>query len=274
MKRPFIVRLSLALTLVLFLSGPAWVAAAPLTDPDNQHNLSSAATHGGPQAESPIAGGTDQICIFCHTPHSGTANTPLWSRPDTSVATFPLYAQPLAIKGDLQGDPSAANRSQYKNDGSVTYPNGSSRLCLSCHDGVTAINILNDNTTIAMVSNQNFVTGNAVIDLSTSHPISFIYNNNVLTTDIAPNRPVGSYQLPPGGDGVDTPLDGQQRMQCTTCHDPHNDTSLDGGGLPPFWRHTTVVNGTYDEYEEVCAQCHVGGNPAGPSGDHDPGPGI
>ena len=256
--------------------------AAPLTNTQNPHNLSSAATHGGPHAAD-----EDQICIFCHTPHSAAPDTALSTRPEPSTASFPLYAQPPAIKGDVPGfeDPTAPNRSQYKNDGSVVYPNGASRLCLSCHDGVTAIGILRDGTNIAMTGG-DFVSGTAIIDLSMSHPISFVYDNTVLTSDILPVRGAGTYQLPPRyqavpfDNGVDVPLDSAMRMQCTTCHDPHDDTSLDDPSLPPFWRHETLIdNLTYaDSYEEVCGQCHLGiGLTPGaldpdPAGDHNPGP--
>jgi len=290
MKQQSLFRRVLPILLVLVVVGAGMLCAAPLTNTLNRHNLSSNATHTGPKAAAPLAGGTDRICIFCHTPHSGTPGTPLWSRPDTSMTGFPLYAQPLAIKGQT-GQPGdigladAKSRSGYTDDGSVTYPNGSSRLCLSCHDGVTAINILNDNTTIAMAGG-DFVTGTAVIDLSTTHPISFIYNDNVLTTDVLPARGAGTYQLPPayqtppGVSNVDVPLDGMNRMQCTTCHDPHDDSSLDDASLPPFWRHTQLQdNLTYaDQYEEVCGQCHlgIGLNPGdldpNPAGDHNPGP--
>jgi cytochrome c553 len=256
--------------LAILVSG-THLYAAPLTDLDNQHNLSSSATHGGPQAQIPASGGTDEICIFCHAPHSAVPATTLWSRPDPDTATFPLYANALAIKGELGAPAGAQDRSQYKNDGSVVYPSGASRLCLSCHDGVTSIGTLNDGSSIAMVGGVDTITGVAAIDLSTSHPISFVYDNDVLA-DVIAVRGAGTYQLPPDADGIDTPLDGEDKMQCTTCHDPHDDTSLDGGGLPPFWRHTSNV--VVDEYDDVCAQCHIGGSPTGPSGDHDPGPGI
>ncbi len=250
--------LTIIFLIVVSLSlGVTALYAASLTDPDNQHNLSSSATHGGPQAQVPASGGTDEICIFCHTPHSAVPDTPLWSRPDPATATFPLYANDLVIKGAAGspvGTPAGAeDRSQYKNDGSVVYPSGSSRLCLSCHDGVTSIGTLSDGSSIAMVGNVDLISGTAVIDLSTSHPISFVYDNDVLV-DVLTVYP-GAYQLPPDGDGIDTPLDGENKMQCTTCHDPHDDTSLDGGGLPPFWRHTTNV--VADEYDDVCNQCHI-----------------
>jgi len=273
LTRFFFVALILA---ALSVWGQVESLAAPLTNLNNKHNLSSSATHGGPQAQPPGAGGTDQICIFCHTPHSATPESTLWSRPDPNTAVFPLYGNPLVIKGDYSGAPAnAQDHSQYKNDGSVTYPNGATRMCLSCHDGATAIGILNDGTSIAMLGGQNLVTGQAVIDLSTSHPVSFVYDNVVLG-DINVTAKSGDYRLPPSGDGVDAPLDGKDRMQCTTCHDPHNDTNLDSLGLP-FWRHTTLVDsGTYSNvYEELCGQCHIGTSTFGvPAGDHNPGPSI
>lgn len=244
--------------------------AAPLTDKANKHNMSSAATHGGPHAQPVATGGTDQICIFCHTPHSAAPDSALWSRPEPGTATFPLYGQlpapnpeiPLAIKGNIPGkeDPTAPSRSKYTNtDPAVTYPNGASRMCLSCHDGATAVGILRDNTTIAMVgglttlSNPGVNTLNPVVDLSTSHPISFVFDNAVLA-DVLAARGINTYQLPSTADAVDTPLDGQSRMQCTTCHDPHDDTQLDKATLPPFWRQDSVV--FVSEYDDVCNACH------------------
>lgn len=242
---------------------PGVCLAVPLTDAGNKHNMSSAATHGGPKALPVGSGGTDQICIFCHTPHSAAPDSTLWSRPEPGTASFPLYAQPLAIKGNVSGkeDATAPARSKYTNtDPSVTYPNGASRMCLSCHDGATAVGILRDNTTIAMVgglttlSNPGVNTANAVIDLSTSHPISFVYDNAVLT-DVLAARGAGTYKLPSTADAVDTPLDRQNRMQCTTCHDPHDDTQLDNATLPPFWRQDSMV--FLNPYDDVCNACHA-----------------
>ncbi|MDT8441005.1 MAG: hypothetical protein RQ723_05020 [Desulfuromonadales bacterium] len=254
--------LLLLLTALLLTAGA--VLAVPIADPANRHNLSSLASHGGPKAAAPTSGGTDQICIFCHTPHSATPESTLWSRPDPNTAVFPLYAQPLVIKGDYPGSPAGSqDRSQYKNDGSVTYPNGASRLCLSCHDGATAIGILSDGSSIAMAGGADFVTGTAVIDLSTSHPISFVYDGAV-RDDINAARGAGSYRLPDPADAVDTPLDGQSRMQCTTCHDPHDDAS--GFGVPPFWRQTSTV--FLNPYDDVCNACHIAA-PAGVPPLHD-----
>jgi hypothetical protein len=41
-------------------------------------------------------------------------------------------------------------------------------------------------------------------------------------------------------------------MQCTTCHDPHNDVSIEDDLLPPFWRETGTT-----AYNDVCNACHI-----------------
>jgi hypothetical protein len=257
--------------LVIFVCMSAAVSfAIPLSDLDNKHNLSNQ-SNNTIKAQPLSTDGTDQICIFCHTPHSATPDSPLWSRPDPATNIFPIYGNPLVIGGGLDaltgGVSGQTSRSQYNT--AALYPNGASRMCLSCHDGVTAIGLLNDGTTINMSGGATNLVGYnstspAIINLSTSHPISFIYDGDVLADLLGftgPGYDAGSYVLPDGT--VDTPLDGQSRMQCTTCHDPHDDTR-DAIGLP-FWRQTT---GT--PYDDVCNACHRAASfdPGLPAGDH------
>ena len=247
-------------------------AIKDLTDITNKHNMSNQSSNT--IKAQPLANdGTDQICIFCHTPHSATPDSPLWSRPDPATSSFPIYGNPLVIAGSLGNNP-ATQRSHSQYNTAALYPNGASRMCLSCHDGVTAIGLLNDSTTINMLGGTNLVSYNstspAIINLSTSHPISFVYDSLVLadlvgfTTGLGSEKyGAGSYVLPDGT--VDTPLDGQSRMQCTTCHDPHDDTR--GGLFPPFWRQNTGST----PYDDVCDACHRAPlfSPGGPSGDHN-----
>ena len=232
---------------------------------NNKHNLSNL-SNNTIKAQPLSSDGTDQICIFCHTPHSATPDSPLWSRPDpANPSIFQIYGNPLVISGGLGADPSGqTTRSQYNT--ADLYPNGASRMCLSCHDGVTAIGLLNDTTTINMLGATTLSGYNSAINLSTSHPVSFVYDTNVLADLVGftgPGYGAGSYVLPDTADAIDTPLDGQSRMQCTTCHDPHDDTRA-AIGLP-FWRQTT---GT--PYDDVCDACHRSPSfdPGVPAGDH------
>lgn len=238
------------LLVVASFVGMAFTAhSAGLTDPLNRHNLSSGADPGHPRAQLPANGGTDEICVFCHTPHSASAKGPLWNRPDVTTS-FPLYNSATLVIDD----PGVVGDSGYTDDGSVTYPNGASRLCLSCHDGVTAVNVVLSQTTpiemtgVAGAASLADLGSTAIVDLATSHPVSFTYNPTVRDAILA-QKP-GEYQLPllP-----DVPLDDQSRMQCTTCHDPHEDTRADGTSAYPFWRHTSGA----DDYTEVCNTCHL-----------------
>ena len=217
-------------TLLLWLLclTPLTGSAIPVSDPVNQHNFSHDATgtnpltgNPHPRADTPANRGTTEICVFCHTPHGAAPQSSLWNR--TTLSSFPLYGGALVIRGDFNVA-DATLHSQY-NTSIFPYPNGASKLCLSCHDGVTAIGAVIDGTAFKMYNNINNINAmgdpRLVINLATSHPISFVYDSQVLT-DISQVKPL-QYQLPTL---VDVPLDGQQRMQCTTCHDPH------GSGTP------------------------------------------
>lgn len=219
---------------ILLLASVVASYAAPITDVDNPHNLSSTSNNAVKSAD-PSVGGTDEICVFCHTPHSAAPQTPLWNRPDPGdMGSFAVYAQPLVIKAN----PGVSGYDAASPD----YPSGASRMCLSCHDGTTSVGVLLDRE----VTMDGGPATLAKIDLATSHPISFKYDATVLAL-------LGAYQLPSGA--IDVPLDSSDRMQCTTCHDPHEDTSgLASYGNLPFWRH----QGNAGSYDDVCNDCHTG----------------
>ena len=91
------------------------------------HNLGSTGT----AATSPNGGapnrfdGTEEICVFCHTPHGGdtSAAVPLWNRVLRSPQSYQTYDQLGSTTFDAAMAPV----------GSVTI------ACLSCHDGTQAI---------------------------------------------------------------------------------------------------------------------------------------
>ena len=90
-----------------------------------KHNLST--TAGNPGVNK-VTAGTDQICVFCHTPHGSdtSAAVPLWNKKLPLATSYTSYA--TLNTSSLEGEILAV--------GSV------SLACLSCHDGTQAM----DNT--------------------------------------------------------------------------------------------------------------------------------
>lgn len=213
----------------------------------NPHNLSS------------LSGNTKkaltetQICIFCHTPHGARPQTTLWSRPNpSSMGTFPTFAEPSSVQ-DPSGilginDAGISGTTLYGNNTSPNeYPNGASKLCLSCHDGVTAMGILASGDELDMVG------GAAIgIDLAVSHPISFVYNSTVQTYLNTLGK-TDTYKWPTSA-YLSTDSAGKTWVQCTICHQPHQDTK-NATYILPFWRGA----GTNDitEYNAICSACHT-----------------
>jgi predicted CXXCH cytochrome family protein len=161
---------------------------------NTRHNLSVS----GPGTVK--ATSESQICIFCHTPHSAAPSSPLWNR-RSSGSVYTPYTSSTAI----------ANPGQ---------PNGSSILCLSCHDGTIALGeILSSTTRITMsggVTTMPTGPGRLGTDLSDDHPISFNY-----TATLASQR--GELVNPSTLTGA-VRLDSAGRLQCTSCHNAHDDT--------------------------------------------------
>jgi predicted CXXCH cytochrome family protein len=100
-------------------------------------------------------------------------------------------------------------------------PNGSSILCLSCHDGTIALgDVLSRSTAIAMSGGVTTIPtgpGRLGTDLSDDHPISFAY-----TSTLASQR---GELVQPGTLTGPVRLDAAGRLQCTSCHNAHDDTN-------------------------------------------------
>lgn len=240
------------LVFVVMISGDIAFAGRKFTDVgDHRHNFAQ----GSGRLE---AVNETEICIFCHTPHGAEASSQLWNR-QQPLGPFNLYAGALSIKGPVP-------EAQYGTD----YPNGSTRLCLSCHDGVSSVGaILNpSNKTLELPIIMAFDTladynslgaglhpdnpEGMIVKLEQSHPVSFVYDANVVAAlnGIVP----GSYNFPV--DPAIIRLDAKSRMQCTACHDPHDDTRVEPTYTLPFW--TYHNNNPVGDYDAVCQQCHTG----------------
>ena len=177
----------LILAALVAMSVPTW---AQTQIARTKHNL-TASGPGTVRTAEPTG-----VCIFCHTPHNANPTRGLWNRELPGVS-YQLYAS-STLKAQLN------------------QPTGSSRLCLSCHDGILSLGNLRvppDGAPLALGP----LSGSTVLgtDLSDDHPVSFVYDS--------------ALALGRGGlaDPLTLPstirLDDTRQLQCTSCHDPHED---------------------------------------------------
>jgi predicted CXXCH cytochrome family protein len=179
---------------------------------NSKHNLSASGS-GSVRASS-----ESEICIFCHTPHNSRPSSPLWNKEDRGL-TYILYNS-----STIQAMPGQ--------------PDGSSILCLSCHDGTTALgNVLSRPMDIDFTGGVTIMpdgTTRLSTDLSDDHPISFDFTTGMAAADGQlkdPSAIISPVALESG------------KVQCTSCHDPHRNVSS---------KFLVVTN----QFSELCFSCH------------------
>ncbi len=160
-----------------------------------------------------------QVCIFCHTPHNASPAAPLWNR-HNPTSYYRIYRSPTT-------------------DARVTQPGPASKLCLSCHDGTIALGLtLNRPITDPIPMTHPFIPSgpsNLTTDLSDDHPIGFRYDRTLSNRDNQLRAPeLVDHRIKLGERG---------ELECTACHDPHNDS------LGNFLRIT-------DRAGTLCNTCH------------------
>jgi predicted CXXCH cytochrome family protein len=158
------------------------------------------------------------ICSACHTPHNAGGSTLLWNHEESGVA----YANNInTVFGTTWGT-----------------PDGTSILCLSCHDGTVALENFGGTTTGTTQLTANLQIGDGAT-LADNHPISLDYDDTAgggsefvdeATVDASNIRLYGSA--------------GNFRIQCGSCHDVHNKASVAGTAL-------LRLDGT-----QICQACH------------------
>jgi len=174
-----------------------------------------------------------EVCKFCHVPHSAVEPVPLWSH---ALSRAERYETPLLRRATAPEE--------------APQPAGSSRLCLSCHDGTVALGDLGQlRLPIQMAGAQRLGRGHKGYlgtDLSGSHPVSI----PIVDPDPVRTNALTDMSLRPSTEsrGGALSLDAEGRMQCSTCHDPHSDRHYRPGETPHFWVRPTV--------DEVCLACH------------------
>ncbi len=249
-----------------------------------KHNFSATAvgrTTGQPPARNVVANSQSEVCVFCHTPHAAnaTAPSPLWNRELGGTAYTPYTSSTLdaeVIRGQA-----------------LEQPGGSSKLCLSCHDGTLAIgnvNVQAGQTDVSfsmsgtagdgsMPAGQGATTGftrDLGTDLTNDHPISVTFNTALANRD-GELRPVDAQQQWPGDGSIlgvrsagykpQIPLEptgpvGEGQVQCASCHDPHLfDTEESTKGPQKFLRQNRFQEAqptdTHNaDTDIICLSCH------------------
>ena len=140
----------------------------------------------------------EQVCIFCHAPHNATGQAPLWNRHERNLH-YRIYESSTT-------------------DARIDQPSGTSKMCLSCHDGATAVGLIASRpaTEPIVMSRRTIPPGPSDLteDLSDDHPIGFRYDRALAARDRQLRVPdIVSRDLPLGAHG---------EVQCTTCHDAHD----------------------------------------------------
>jgi len=175
---------------------------------------------------------SQQVCVFCHTPHQPTGQTtdPLWNHTLSTTASYGVYASATlnAIPTDIGNGTAVSN------------------LCMSCHDGTVGPGSLynrpniatGEETPVAPWAPGTLITGNSNMgtDLSNDHPVNFTYNTALATAD-------GGLVDPAGSPTVSGLLIAGS-VQCSSCHDAHDPQFL------PFLRLTNVNSA-------LCTTCHI-----------------
>jgi hypothetical protein len=215
--------------IVAFVSTPPSGAAGQGGVAATRHNLSAS----GPGEIRAL--NETEICKFCHIPHNAVAPAPLWAH---TLSKVQGYQTPRLRTADDTTEP-------------VPQPDGSSRLCLSCHDGTVALGDIGGRTRPIPMSGTRFLgpgrKGFIGTDLSGSHPVSFVVPDGD-TDGVDPERDMGHKPLSIIRTDPAVRLDAGGKMQCTSCHDPHSDRYFQAGVVPRFWVKPTL--------EEVCLTCH------------------
>lgn len=230
-----------------------------------------------------------RVCVFCHTPHHAESNlgqtntAPLWNR-DATQLNYQAYQWVTPANMGTDADPIAFE---------IMDPlAGPSRLCMSCHDGVVAV----DQHGPAMAQTGSRVVSaraNLGSDLTQTHPIGFSYTDIrtrrnaiagvtsggdseivdpekgfaesiTITADTAANQ--GTYNNVVRKTGankrIKDVLFGGTIMTCASCHEVHNKENVSQKPYNGLHGKDTSKAPNYFLYAQedqslICLSCHV-----------------
>jgi hypothetical protein len=269
-------KLDWKILLISIFCASCWTGYANAGVVGSKHDLT---TGGGGQETTAV---TDEVCVFCHTPHGSDVNAPV-----------PLWNKVLGAPGSYTQYSSL----QTPSFDSTEAPVGSVSLaCLSCHDGTQAMDVVINQPGSAAGSYNpagaqidinaiGVMTGTPVptlgTDLTDDHPISMTYGgggpsaadqDGLYTGTLgdpdfnAPHKatvntnPIWWVDSQIGTAAVREKTDMilyaradlgtvQPFVECGSCHDPHNDLS-EGQTSVQFLRIDNTAS-------QICTTCHV-----------------
>lgn len=243
-KGSMIQRVIIALLLTGFVS--VWGAIT-----GTKHDLSATAWTAGDSGED-----NGEVCVYCHTPHAANTSfsgAPIWNK-GTPAGPFTLYGTTVGgTTAGLAGDNATVN--------------APSMACLSCHDGVSAVNsVVNaPGSGLASVTDADQFIGLGAQALGT---IALNIAATGIGTDLSNDHPVSIEYVPgkaglnpkatalAGWTGATTIQDvlrttgGLDYVECGSCHDPHDGATTGGVNSVSFLR---VAN----TGSALCLGCHA-----------------
>ena len=200
---------------LLFLIGSTGAFAQSISG--SPHDLSFGSGSG-------VTGETTSLCVYCHTPHNGGVSAaPLWNRID-STETFLMYNNAFSSSID---------------NAVALFPQGVSAGCLSCHDGITLFNNVDEPPAVGLLQPDNTVgtvNAKALIgtDLRNDHPISITFGGADPDFNTLASVQASSIRLFGLTD---------DQVECASCHNPHDTANA------PFLRIPNTGSA-------ICTTCH------------------
>lgn len=117
------------------------------------------------------------------------------------------------------------NTANSQNSPAAEQPSSVSLSCLSCHDGVTALDAFGGNAgtwNIANAPDGYRPSSSLGTDLSSDHPISIDYTTSIALDDKGLYDPKTAPSGLPAGGSISKDMLYNGRVECSSCHDVHN----------------------------------------------------
>lgn len=223
--------IALALVASWALAPPAWAGVLA----GSEHDL----TAGTASATEYLTTPAGSLCVVCHVPHGGSTSGLLWNH-TLSSATLTFGAGATTVAGTILPT----------NLGTWT---GTTKNCLSCHDGTVAIGSLISGTALGTTTMDATHTIGSGGNIAGMHPVGVPYPdqaNAVYNAITSQADPTGFNASPTKAKLFGTAV-GFKGIECASCHDPHDGTGNANGNFLRL-ANSGTTSATY-----ICLNCHI-----------------